>query len=246
MDEIPLFGDESTHATKTKDEKLYYSDQEIVSREKATRKYVYGLFALVIVCAGIFGYLAYNSYVNDVSMSQQLSDLSNSVESSFSILSDQIESLGRRITGLEEKTDQLEQETQQNKEAIGQTQQDLNTLKEKQQEDMEALKLTKENASQIALNWVAANIPGISIPHRQWDFKDGDYYVYEFSVDNTSPAKRIAQEIVSVTESGDGYLVEVLITVKGFTFTNDKLHWTVGVFVDSKGIATQRYINFAY
>jgi hypothetical protein len=242
MEDIPLFGDESAPVTKTKDEKLYYSDQEIISREKATRKYVYGLLVLVMVCAGIFGYLAYNSYVNDVSMGQQLSDLSHSVESSFSVLSNQIEALGRRITGLEEKTDQLEKETQQNREAIGETQQDVDEIKEKQ----ESLQITESDATQIALNWVAANIPGISIPHRQWDFKDGDYYVYEFSVDNTAPAKRIAQEIVSITDTEDGFLVEILITVKGFTFTNDKLHWTVGVFVDSKGIATQRYINFAY
>jgi hypothetical protein len=242
MEDIPLFGDESAPVTKTKDDKLYYSDQEIISREKATRKYVYGLLVLVMVCAGIFGYLAYNSYVTDVSMGQQLSDLSHSVESSFSVLSNQIEALGRRITGLEEKTDQLEKETQQNREAIGETQKDVDDIKEKQ----ETLQITEEDATQIALNWVAANIPGISIPHRQWDFKDGDYYVYEFSVDNTAPAKRIGQEIVSVTETEEGFLVEILITVKGFTFTNDKLHWTVGVFVDSKGIATQRYINFAY
>ncbi len=242
MEDIPLFGDESAPASKTKDEKLYYTDQEIISREKVTRTYVYGLLVLVIACAGIFSYLAYNSYVTDVSMGQQLSDLSHSVESSFSILSNQIEALGRRITGLEEKTDELEKETQQNREAIGQTQKDVDEIKETQ----ERLKITEEDATQIALNWVSANIPGISVPHRQWDFKDGDYYVYEFSVDNTSPAKRIAQEIVSVTETEDGFLVEVLITVKGFTFTNDKLHWNVGIFVDSKGIATQRYINFAY
>ena len=70
--------------------------------------------------------------------------------------------------------------------------------------------------------------------------------MYEFAVDSTSPAKRVDQEIISVEETDEGFLVEVLITVKGFTFTNDKLHWLVGVFVDLKGIPTQKYINFAY
>jgi cell division protein FtsB len=245
MEDIPLFGDESTKVHKTKDEKLYYTDQEIVGRERATRKYLYALSVLVVVCVGVFGYLAYNSYVHDVTMSQQLSDLSISVESSFAALAEKIENLGRRVTGLEEKTEDLEQETAQNREAIQQTQEDLNEVKEAQ-EAQESLKITKEDAEQIALNWVAANIPGISVPHKQWDFQDGEYTVYEFTVDSTSPAKRVDQKIISVEEIEDGFLVEVLITVKGFTFTNDKLHWIVGVFVDLKGIPTQNYINFAY
>ena len=246
MEDIPLFGDESLKVHKTKDEKLYYRDQDIVLMGKATRKYLYALTVLVAVCVGIFGYLAYNSYVNDITMSQQLSDLSLSVESSFSALGEGIEDLGRRITGLEEKTSELEQETEANREAIQQTQEDLNTVKETQKTQEEASKITEEDAGTIALNWVAANINGISIPHKQWDFKDGKYVVYEFTVDNTAPARRVDQEIVSVKETEDGYLVEVLVTFKGFTFTNDKLHWTVGVLVDSKGIATQKYINFAY
>lgn len=242
MEDIPLFGDESAKVHKTKDEKLYYTDEEIVSRGRATRKYLYALSALVVVCVGIFGYLAYNSYVHDITMSQQLSDLSMSVESSFSALSERIEDLGRRITGLEERTEDLESETAANKEAIEQTQEELEGVKE----DQETLKITAEDAEQIALNWVAANIPGISVPHKQWDFKDGKYEVYEFTVDSTSPAKRIDQEVLSVEETDDGFLVEMLITVKGFTFTNDRLHWIVGVFVDFKGIPTQNYINFAY
>lgn len=242
MEDIPLFGDESTRVHKTKDEKLYFTDQEIVSRERATRKYLYALSVLVVVCVGVLGYLAYNSYVHDVTMSQQLSDLSLSVESSFSILSEKIEALGRRITGLEERTGELERKTAENREAIEQTQKDVDEVKEAQ----EALNITAEDAEQIALNWVAANIPAIAVPHKKWDFKDGKYEVYEFTVDNTAPGKRVDQEIISVKETEDGFLVEVLATFKGFTFTNDKLHWIVGVFVDAKGIPTQKYINFAY
>lgn len=242
MEDIPLFGDESTRVHKTKDEKLYFTDQEIVSRERATRKYLYALSVLVVVCVGVLGYLAYNSYVHDVTMSQQLSDLSLSVESSFSILSEKIEALGRRITGLEERTGELERKTAENREAIEQTQKDVDEVKEAQ----EALNITAEDAEQIALNWVAANIPAIAVPHKKWDFKDGKYEVYEFTVDNTAPGRRVDQEIISVKETEDGFLVEVLATFKGFTFTNDKLHWIVGVFVDAKGIPTQKYINFAY
>ena len=245
MEDIPLFGDESTRVHKTKAEKLYFTDEEVVSRGRATRKYLYALSALVVVCVGIFGYLAYNSYVHDITMSQQLSDLSVSVESSFSILSEKIEDLGRRITGLEEKTEELERETAENREAIEQTQKDVGEVKEKV-EAQEALQITAEDAEQIALNWVAANIPAIRVPHKRWDFKDGKYEVYEFTVDNTAPARRVDQEVLSVEETEDGFTVEVLVTFKGFTFTNDKLHWVVGVFVDLKGIATQKYINFAY
>ncbi len=246
MEDIPLFGDESSKVHKTKDEKLYYKDEEIVSRGRSTQKYLYALTALVIVCAGIFGYLAYNSYVNDVSMSQQLSDLSVSVETSFSALGERIDELGRRITGLEEKTDELEQETDANRQQIENTQKDLEEVKETQKTYEEAQKITGEDAKIIALNWVAANIPGMSIPHKQWDFKDGKYSVYEFQVDSTAPAKRVEQEIVSVKETEDGFIVEVLVTFKGFTFTNDKLHWSIGIFVDYKGLATQKYISFAY
>ncbi len=242
MEDIPLFGTEGTKAHKTKDEKLYFKEEAVVSRGRATRRYLYVLSAFVIACVGILGYLAYNSYVNDVAMSQQLSDLSVSMQSSFSALSERIEALGRRITGLEEKTGQLEQETASNKEAIQKTQKEVNQVKEQQ----EALSITAKDAEQIALNWVAANIQGISVPHKQWDFKDGKYYVYSFEVDSASTAKRIDQEVVSVKETEEGFLVEVLVTFKGFSFTNDKLHWTVGVLVDSKGIATQKYINFAY
>lgn len=242
MEDIPLFGDESAKVRKTKDERLYYTDEEILSSGRATRKYLYVLTALVVVCVGIFGYLAYSSYVHDVTMSEQLSDLSVRMESSFSALSERIEDLGRRITGLEEKTDQLEQETALNREEIQKTQQDVEGIKNSQ----ETLQITAEDAEQLALNWVAANIQGISVPHKQWDFSDGKYSVYEFTVDNTASAQRIDQQVVSVTETEDGYMVELLLTFKGFSFTNDKLHWTVGVLVDFKGIATQKYINFAY
>ncbi len=242
MEDIPLFGDESAKVRKTKDERLYYTDEEILSSGRATRKYLYVLTALVVVCVGIFGYLAYNSYVHDVTMSEQLSDLSVRMESSFSALSERIEDLGRRITGLEEKTDQLEQETALNREEIQKTQQDVEGIKNTQ----ETLQITAEDAELLALNWVAANIQGISVPHKQWDFSDGKYSVYEFTVDNTASAQRIDQQVVSVTETEDGYVVELLLTFKGFSFTNDKLHWTVGVLVDFKGIATQKYINFAY
>lgn len=242
MEDIPLFGDESAKVHKTKDERLYYTDEEIFSSGRATRKYLYVLTALVVVCVGIFGYLAYNSYVHDVTMSEQLSDLSVRMESSFSALSERIEDLGRRITGLEEKTEQLEQETALNREEIQKTQEDVEGIKNTQ----ETLQITAGDAEQIALNWVAANIQGISVPHKQWDFSDGKYSVYEFTVDNTASAQRIDQQVVSVTETEDGYVVELLLTFKGFSFTNDKLHWTVGVLVDFKGIATQKYINFAY
>lgn len=242
MEDIPLFGDESAKVDKTKSEKLYYSDEEIVSTSKATRKYLYVLTALVIVCAGIFSYLAYNSYVHDVTLSQQLSDLSSSVESSFTILSERVEALGRRIAGLEERTEQLEQESASNKEEIQKTQQEVEQIKDTQ----ENLQITAEDAQQVALNWIAANIQGIAIPHKQWNFTEGEYEVYEFEIDNTAPAQRIDQQVLSVTETEDGYMVEVLLTFKGFTFTNDKLHWIVGILVDSKGIATQNYINFAY
>lgn len=246
MEDIPLFGDESPKVHKAKDEKLYYRDQDIVSMGKATRKYLYALTVLVAACVGIFGYLAYNSYVNDVTMSQQLSDLSISVESSFSALGERIEDLGRRVTGLEEKTTELEQETEANQVAIQKTQEDLNRVKETQEAQEAASRITGEDAGTLALNWIAANIQGMTIPHKQWDFKDGKYVVYEFAVDNTAPARRVDQEIVSVKETEEGYLVEILVSFKGFTFTNDTLHWTVGVLVDMKGIATQKYINFAY
>jgi hypothetical protein len=242
MEDIPLFGDETARVHKAKDEKLYYTDQEIVSRGRATRKYLYALSVLVVVCVGTFGYLAYNSYVHDVTMSQQLSDLSMSVEASFSVLTQRVEDMARRITGLEERTDDLESETAANKQAIEQSQQEIEGIKDEQQ----ALQITAVDAEQIALNWVAANIPGISVPHKQWDFNDGKYQVYEFSVDNTSPAKRIDQQVLSIKETEEGFLVDVLITVKGFSFTNDKLHWNVGVLVDFKGIPTQKYISFAY
>lgn len=245
MEDIPLFGNESTKAHKTKDEKLYYGDEEIVSREKTTRKALYVLTALVVACAAVFGYLSYNSYVNDVSMSQQISDLSLSVQSSFAVLSEKVEALGRRITGLEEKTTQLEQETAENKAEIQKTQNEVTTIKNTQ-EEMQQLQITSKDAEQIASNWVAANIQGITIPHREWDFKNGKYYVYTFSVDNNSSAKRVGEEIVSVTETDEGFLVKMILTFKGFTFTNDKLHWEVGILVDHKGIATQKYINFAY
>jgi hypothetical protein len=242
MEDIPLFGNESTKAHKTKDEKLYYGDEEIVSREKTTRRALYVLTALVVACAAVFGYLSYNSYVNDVSMSQQISDLSLSVQSSFAVLSEKVEALGRRITGLEEKTTQLEQETAENKAEIQKTQNEVTTIKNTQ----EGMQITSTDAEQIATNWIAANIQGITIPHREWDFKDGKYYVYTFSVDNTSSAKRVEEELVSVTETDEGFLVKMMLTFKGFTFTNDKLHWEVGILVDHKGIATQKYINFAY
>lgn len=240
-----MFGDESIKTHTAKDEKLYYKDEEMVSREKTTRKYLYALSALVVVCVGILGYLAYNSYVHDITMSQQLSDLSASVESSFSVLGEKIEALGRRITGLEEKTAELEQETAENRQAIEQTQKEVTEVKEAV-EAQEALQITAEDAKQIALNWVVANIPAMSVPHKQWDFKDGKYQVYQFSVDNTAPARRVEEQVLSVEETEDGFLVEVLVAFKGFTFTNDKLYWIAGVFVDSKGIATQKYINFAY
>lgn len=242
MEDIPLFGNESTKAHKTKDEKLYYGDEEIVSREKTTRKALYVLTALVVACAAVFGYLSYNSYVNDVSMSQQISDLSLSVQSSFAVLSEKVEALGRRITGLEEKTSQLEQETAENKVEIQKTQNEVTNIKNTQEE----MQITSTDAEQIATNWIAANIQGITIPHREWDFKNGKYYVYTFSVDNNSSAKRVEEELVSVTETDEGFLVKMILTFKGFTFTNDKLHWEVGILVDNKGIATQKYINFAY
>lgn len=247
MEDIPLFGDESAKVPETakvhrKEKKLYFTDEEIVSKGRATRKYLYVLTALVIVCAGIFSYLAYNSYVHDITMSQQLSDLSLSMESSFSALTEKVEDLGRRITGLEEKTEQLEQDTASNREAIQETQQEVEGIKR----DQESLQLTAEDAEMIALNWVAANIQGISVPHKQWDFKDGKYTVFEFEVDNTSSAQRVDQQVVSVKETEEGYVVELLLTFKGFSFTNDKLHWTVGILVDPKGIATQKYIKFAY
>ncbi len=242
MEDIPLFGDESTKVHKAKDEKLYYAEDKVLSQGKATRKHLYALTALFIVCAGIFGYLAYESYVNDVTMSQQLSDLSAKMESSFAVLSQKIEDLGRRVTGLEEKTGQLEKETAQNKEDIQQTQSEVDKVKENQ----EKLKITQDNAREIALNWIAVNVQGMSIPHKQWDFKDGKYYVYEFTVDNNASARRVDQAVLSIEETEGGFLVEVLVAFKGFSFTNDRLHWTVGVFVDAKGIATQKYINFAY
>lgn len=241
MEDIPLFGNESA-PHKTKDENLYYSDEEIVSRGKTTRKYLYVLSALVIVSAGVFGYLAYNGYVNDVTMSQQLSDLSISMESSFAVLTGRIEALGRRVTGLEEKTDQLEEGISENKENIEKTQKEVESVKESQ----ETLKITSEDAKNIALNWVAANIQGITVPHRQWDFNQGEYTIKEFEVDNTSDAKRIKEEIISVEKTEDGHVVRMLLTFKGFHFTNDKLHWEVSILVDTKGIATQKYIKFAY
>jgi hypothetical protein len=242
MEDIPLFGNESTTARKTKDEKLYYTDAEIVSKQRVTLRAVYVLGALVVVCAGIFGYMGYNSYVNDVTMSEQISDLSFTMESSFAVLSEKIGELGRRIAGLEERTDQLEEETAGNKEDIQKTQKDLDQVKEEQ----EQLRITETDAEQIALNWVAANIQGITVPHRQWDFKEGKYSVFQFEVDNTSEAKRVDQEILSVTKTDDGFLVTMMLTFKGFTFTNDRLHWEVGIVVDEKGIATQKYIKFAY
>ncbi|MGD2250982.1 MAG: hypothetical protein PVF58_21500 [Candidatus Methanofastidiosia archaeon] len=242
MEDIPLFGNEGAPAHKTKDENLYYSDEEIVSQGRSTRKYLYVLSALVVVCAGVFGYLAYNSYVNDVGMSQQLSDLSISMESSFAVLTEKIEALGRRVAGLEEKTDQLEKGIAENKESIEKAQKEVDIVKESQ----ESLKITPEDAKNIALNWVAANIQGITVPYRQWDFDQGKYTIKEFEVDNTSNAKRIKEEIISVEKTADGHLVKMLLTFKGFHFTNDKLHWEVGILVDAKGIATQKYIKFAY
>jgi hypothetical protein len=242
MEDIPLFGNESTKVHEAKEKKLYYTDEEIVSRERVTRKSLYVLSALVVVCAGVFGYLAYNSYVNDIAMSQQLSNLSFSMESSFSILTERIDALGRRIVGLEEKTEQLEQKTAENKEAIQKTQEEVTEVKDTQ----ENLRITAADAEQIALNWVAGTIQGISVPRGQWDFKDGKFYVYEFDVDNTSVAKKVDQQIISVTETEEGFLVEMILAFKGFTFTNDKLYWQVGILVDSKGIATQKYLRFAH
>lgn len=227
---------------KTKDEKLYFTDEEVVSKGRVTRRALYVLSALVVACAGIFGYLGYNSYVNDVTMSEQISDLSSNMESSFAVLSERIEALGRRITGLEERTDELEEETAENKENIQKTQEDLDKVKDEQ----EKLRITENDAEQIALNWVAANVQGIYVPPRQWDFNKGKYDVFEFEVDNTSPAQRVDQEIISVTKTDEGFLVTMMLTFKGFTFTNDKLHWEVGILVDEKGIATQKYIKFAY
>jgi hypothetical protein len=242
MEDVPLFGDESARVRKTKDEKLYYTDEEIVARGRTTRKSLYVLSALIVVCVGIFGYLAYNSYVNDVTMSQQLSDVSLRMESSFSILTEKIEALGRRVTGLEEKTDQLETETALNREHIEETQDQVDAL----QDTQDKLRITAQDAEQIALNWIAANIQGMHVPHRQWDFKDGKYSVYEFEVDNTSSAQRVDQEVISVEETADGFLVKALLTFKGFSFTNARLNWEVGILVDAKGIATQKYISFAY
>ena len=143
---------------------------------------------------------------------------------------------------MEERTDQLEEETAGNREDIQKTQKDLDQVKEEQ----ENLRITERDAEQIALNWVAANIQGITVPHRQWDFKEGKYSVFQFEVDNTSEAKRVDQEILSVTKTDDGFLVTMMLTFKGFTFTNDRLHWEVGIVVDEKGIATQKYIKFSY